>query len=214
MVQRVTAVSGNRWLPTYLEIIFPPQHRVQITVVYCIGILGKRLGICISQGSYRSKHEKSSSSFPKLKRNSRNWRVQRWSQLWEWKTLLIAEGLPRPKGYQASSHSTLAHTIVEMAGSPFDILQASVLEVTATPNVFGILLLFILEDESAGGDPGASEASPPGFEAVVALLCNRQDADAWHSGLENAGHSEPDQEYVCGETAGLTGLPESGSGRE
>lgn len=65
-----------------------------------------------------------------------------------------------------------------MAGSPFDILQASVLEVTATPNVFGILLLFILEDESAGGDPGTSEASPPGFEAVVALLCNRQDADA------------------------------------
>lgn len=67
----------------------------------------------------------------------------------------------------------------------------------------GILLPFILEDESARGDPEEPEASPPGLEAVVALLCNKQDTDAWHSGLENVGHSESDQEYACGETAGL-----------
>ncbi|VTJ85013.1 Hypothetical predicted protein, partial [Marmota monax] len=42
----------------------------------------------------------------------------------------------------------------------------------------GIRLLFILENESAGGDQAEPEASPPGFEAVVALLCNRHDTDA------------------------------------
>lgn len=69
----------------------------------------------------------------------------------------------------------------------------------------------MLEDESAGGDQGESETSAR-LEAVVVLLSNRQDADASHSGLENVGRSEPDQEYVCRETAGLTDCQDQGVG--
>jgi hypothetical protein len=47
---------------------------------------------------------------------------------------------------------------------------------------------------------------------VVAVLCNRHDADAWHSGLGNVGHSDPDQEYVCGETAGSVACQNQGVG--
>lgn len=66
----------------------------------------------------------------------------------------------------------------------------------------GILLPFLLEDEFARVTQENQELL--WGQGCGCFLCNQLDTEAWLSGIENAGHSESDQEYVCGETAGLT----------
>lgn len=72
----------------------------------------------------------------------------------------------------------------------------------------GILLPFLVEDESAR----VTQANQQLFWGwgCGCFLCNRLDTEAWLSGLENAGNSESDQDYVCGETAGLTDCQNQG----
>lgn len=72
----------------------------------------------------------------------------------------------------------------------------------------GILLPFLVEDESAR----VTQANQQLFWGwgCGCFLCNRLDTEAWLSGLENAGNSESDQDYVCGEMAGLTDCQNQG----
>lgn len=93
-----------------------------------------------------------------------------------------------------------------IVGISFSISQALILEDTATLSptwVWHPVAPFILEGESAGGDQGESETSPPGLEAVVALLCNRQDTDAWPFGLENVGTQSQTKSMCVGRRLGL-----------
>lgn len=108
-----------------------------------------------------------------------------------------------PQRGESDNSSWLSLYIV---GISFSISQALILEDTATLSptwVWHPVGPFILEDESAGDDQKESETSPPGLEAVVALLCNRQDTDAWPFGLENAGTQSQTKSMCVGRRLGL-----------